>query len=71
MSEEKLSLGELTGEDIEFGYECPDEVYLKVNDSPPYACVTLIASYDYGWGNIEVTEGFVRKAVVTTKYVYE
>lgn len=32
MIEEKLSLGELTGVDIEFEYESPDEVYLKVND---------------------------------------
>lgn len=32
---EKLSLGEKTGEDIEFEYESPDEVYISVNDSHP------------------------------------
>lgn len=45
--------------------------YLENSVSGLYACVTLIASYDWGYGDIEVTEGFVRRAIVTTKYVYE
>lgn len=32
---EKLSLGECTGEDIEFEYESPDEIYLSLNGSHP------------------------------------
>lgn len=32
---EKLSLGERTGDDIEFEYESPDEIYISVNDSHP------------------------------------
>lgn len=32
---EKISFGDRTGDDIEFEYESPDEIYLTVNDSHP------------------------------------
>ncbi len=32
---EKISFGDRTGDDVEFEYESPDEIYLSVNDSHP------------------------------------
>lgn len=32
---EKLNLGERTGDDVEFEYESSDEIYLSLNDSHP------------------------------------
>lgn len=32
---ERISFGDRTGDDVEFEYESPDEVYLSVNDSHP------------------------------------
>jgi len=30
-----VSFGDRTGDDVEFEYESPDEIYLSVNDSHP------------------------------------
>ena len=32
---ERISFGDRTGDDVEFEYESPDEIYLSVNDAHP------------------------------------
>lgn len=45
--------------------------YMENYVNGSWACVKVVCSYDYGWGDVQVTEGLHRKAVVTTKYIYE
>ena len=45
--------------------------YMENSISGSWAGVTVVCSYDHGWGDVEVIEGLHRKATVTTKYTYE
>ena len=46
--------------------------YIENSVDRTFAHVTLIASHDYGWSDIEVTEGLTRKVtqVMTEKVEY-
>lgn len=47
--------------------------YVQNTINGEFASVTLLASYDYGWSDVVVTEGFERNVerVVTEKVTYE
>jgi len=45
--------------------------YMENSVNGSWACVTVVCSYDHGWGDVEVTENLRRETIVTTKHIYE